>query len=167
MTCVIHVCCFFLAYHADLCEDYMYQTEKSMCSALPGYTTQQVLVRRGKTISGQAELEKDMLHTVELVKFQYKLTEGCEDLLVMALCQATFPFCQNDSEDEALKLCSDHCQLLENLNMFCPDAYGKYNDYVTSHAALVSSTECDLVTDTNSLCLSLPPPPGTMACGLF
>ena len=146
--CFLPVCC------ADLCEDY----QGTVCLSLPGYVSQRVLVRKGKTISGQEELDTDLGRLIESIKYRYLLTEGCEDFLATALCHATFPFCQAGSEDQAQKLCSDHCQLLENLATFCPEAYKQYEDYVASHGALVSSAECDLVTNTNSLCLPLPPP---------
>ena len=150
---------FFLVCLVDLCEDYQ-NSVNSVCGSLPGYASRQVLVRKGKTISGQEELEKDMSHLIQSVKYHALLTDGCESFLVMALCHTTFPLCQNGSEDHALDLCSDHCQLLESLETFCPEAYDSYQDYVAGHSALVSSPKCDLTTEADGLCLPLPSPLG-------
>ena len=125
-------------YALDSCEPY----NGTICADIKGYNHAKVFVRRGKNINEWRDIERKISDPFVQVHLYQQPTKGCETILKVLLCHSAFPHCVEGSDEQAKDLCEDHCNLLNSLHQFCPNAYREYTKFVSTNSDFLSTATC-------------------------
>ena len=80
-----------------------------------------------------------------------ELTPGCDSALRVFLCHGSFPFCGPTGQQ--MKLCSDFCQLLSDMDA-CPGLREEIETYMNTKNSPLVEPDCEL--STHELCQPSP-----------
>ena len=147
MDLTFYILIFFLCLSTllDTCAAYT----GSLCSNIDGYTSTHVLVRKiGRLYHTQEDIEDNLNFNHKSITTLPTSTPGCDNIVRLLLCHFGLPLCVNGSSDQAMLACSDHCRLLQLLQVVCPLQFSRYQEVVSDHGNVFIFPNCHVQVET-------------------